>query len=65
VVWIVFRLAMEKQDAGLCGDRDPDLVGDLLAAASLEVLLRQEHLDVPDELLAVLESLKPVPVVAG
>ena len=52
-VRIIVGLAMEEQDAGLRGDRDPNLVGDLEAATSFETLLCEEHLDVSGELLPV------------
>ena len=53
-VRIVVGLAMQQQDAGLRGDRDADLVGDLQAAAAFEALLGKEHLDVPEELVLIL-----------
>jgi ubiquinone biosynthesis protein UbiJ len=45
---------MQKQHARLRGDGHPGLVGHLQAAAPFKVLLRQKHLDVPDQFLPVL-----------
>jgi hypothetical protein len=41
---------MQEKETGLGRDRDPDLVGQLEAAASLEVLLRQKYLNVSEQL---------------
>jgi hypothetical protein len=45
---------VKEEDAGVCGDRDPDFVRDLKTPRAFEVLLGQEDLDVPEELLPVL-----------
>src|ERR1019366_8719280 len=47
-------LAVKKKDASLCCNRHAGLVGDDKAPTALEVLFREEHLDVPGELLVVL-----------
>ena len=52
-VWVVVRLAVEKENASLRGNRDTGLVGDDEAPTALKVLLREEHLDVPSEFLAI------------
>ena len=54
-VWIVVGLAMQEQHARLGSDRNAHLVGDLETATSLEALLGKEDLDMPHELLAILE----------
>ena len=43
---IVVRLPVQEKDACLRGHRDPDLVGQFQAPATLEVLLPDEDLDV-------------------
>jgi hypothetical protein len=50
---IVVRLAMEKQDAGLRGDGDAYLVGDLESGATLEMFLGEKHLDMLAEFLPI------------
>jgi len=48
------RIAMQQQQAGLGGNGEPDLVGDLQSAAALEV---HPHQECPDEALELLEVL--------
>lgn len=53
-VRVVVRLAVQKKDASLRRDGDTGLVGDDKAPTALEVLFREEHLDVPGEFFPVL-----------
>ena len=53
-VGVIVRLSVEKENASLRCNRDTGLVGDDKAPTALEVLVREEHLDVPGELCAVL-----------
>ena len=47
------RVTVKEEEAGLRGDGDPDLVGEVEPACSLEALLVEEHLDEPLELRAI------------
>ena len=44
---------MQEEHARLRGDGDANLVGDLQAAASLEMFLGEEDLDVAEQLLSI------------
>ena len=53
---IVIGLAMQKQDAGLSGDRYPDFVGNLEAAAAEETFFGQEYEDMASQFLFIGEG---------
>ena len=56
----VFRLSVEQQDAGRARHGIANLIIDLLSATANEVLLGEEHVDVPVQLLPEIVGQKRV-----
>jgi hypothetical protein len=54
-IGIVVRVAVKKEQARLSRNRDPDLIGKLEPAGSLEFLFREKNLNVTEQLCLVFQ----------